>query len=133
MTERLAGQDKIVRSTCALVVDDQPGICEYLAVVLEEIGITAHCAHDVRRALEIASSDVAIDVAFVDLNLPDRSGLELIAELRRLRPSLRVVIASGYASMAQADAIDSSTTEWILAKPYDEVAIGKVLGGLNLL
>ena len=124
---------QIARSACALVVDDAPGICEYLAVVLEEIGITVHCAHDVRRALEVASSDVALDVAFVDLNLPDRSGLELIAELRRLRPGLRVVIASGFAAMAKADALDSSTTELVLAKPYDERDISKVLVGLNLL
>jgi CheY-like chemotaxis protein len=132
MKNQMAVQADVERTSTALVVDDEPVICEYLAEVLRDFGMNVLCAQTVREAMEIAHRKIAIDVAFVDLNLPDRSGLELIAELRQVRPELRVVIASTYSAMAGADSLDSSTTELVLGKPYNPESIAKILVRMNL-
>lgn len=116
----------------ALVVDDESLICEYMTMVLNGLGIEVHCAQDMEKALEIAQADYALDVAFVDLVLPERSGIELMSELRRLRAKTPIVIATGYAAEARADAMDGSAEELVLEKPCDELEIATILAGLNI-
>ena len=119
-------------STGALVVDDELAICEYMSDVLKGVGIEVYCAQSVESALDIADSRLSLDVAFVDLSLPDRTGLELISELRQLRPQLPIVVATAYAGMAKADLEESPTPQLVLSKPYDEAAILDVLTRLNI-
>jgi len=120
------------RSSRALVVDDEPVICEYLADVLQDMGLDVSCAHDVETALRIAGDAANIDVAFVDLALPDRSGLELIAELTRARPGLPIVVATTYSAMARADIDDKPGDRLVLGKPYNQESVAAVLRKLNL-
>lgn len=120
------------QSSRALVVDDEPVICEYLADVLQDMGLDVSCAHDVETALRIAGEDSRIDVAFVDLALPDRSGLELIAELSRARPGLPIVLATTYSAMARADVDNDPAGRLVLGKPYNQESVAAVLRKLNL-
>lgn len=116
----------------ALVVDDEPAICEYLADVLQDMGLEVRCAQDVQGALRIAADGASFHVAFVDLALPDGSGLELIAELNRSQPGLPIVLATTYAAMAAAG-LDGGTQGWqVLGKPYDEESISDVMRKLGL-
>ena len=119
-------------TVAALVVDDEAAICEYMSDVLRGMGIDAYCAGTVEAALDIADSKLSLDVAFVDLSLPDRTGLELISELRKLRPQLPIVLATAYAGMAKADLEESSTFQLALEKPYDEAAVALVLARLQI-
>ena len=118
--------------TRALVVDDEPAICEYLADVLQDMGLDVYCAHDVQSALRIAGDESPLDVAFIDLALPDRSGLELIAELHRSQPDLPIVGATTYAARASAGQDGSSHGKLVLGKPYDEKSISDVMRRLGL-
>ena len=68
----------------------------------------------------------------MDLSLPDRTGIELMSELRQLRPKLTIVVATAYAGMARADLRDNPAPQLVLAKPYDETAIADVLARLNI-
>ena len=68
MKNQMAVQIGVERTSNALVVDDGARICEYLSEVLKDFGMNVHCAQTVREALEIARTDVSLDVAFVDLN-----------------------------------------------------------------
>lgn len=64
-----------------LVVDDYPGSAEVTCVLLRLIGHEAASATTATQALEVASA-FAPDVIVLDLNLPDRSGLDVARELR---------------------------------------------------
>ena len=80
------------------VVDDHPVVRDGVAANLAahddiEIAGTGASARD---AIALAASSVA-DVMILDLELPDRSGLDLIAELKSLAASLRIIIFSAYA------------------------------------
>ena len=132
MTQRGLTRQPETRPAKALVVDDEPVILEYLAEVLEEMGFEVCSAHDVQSALRITSGNGSLDVAFVDLALPDRSGLELIAELNRTHPGLPIVMATTYAAMAVADLSGRPQGNMVLGKPYDQKSIADVLRKLNL-
>lgn len=116
----------------ALVVDDEPLVVQFLADTLEDMGFEVVQAGTVAGALSAASSPGPFAVAFIDLGLPDRSGLELIAELQKLRPRLPILISTGYGSMAQRDGELDSTLPKILAKPYNAKTIASALAEFDL-
>lgn len=130
-TTNLADQDQKVQPL-ALVVDDEPLVAMYLSDTLEEMGFKVMTAGSVASALEATTAERVFTVAFIDLGLPDKTGLELIAELQKTHPNLPVVIASGYGSMAQNDLNESNRPPAFLTKPYDATVIAKVLKELGI-
>jgi DNA-binding response OmpR family regulator len=87
-----------------LVVEDDPVLSTFLADNLTADGfelVLADCLRDGLRELEFRS----VDLAIVDLGLPDGSGLELLARVReadgvasRLDPALPLIVLSGRAT-----------------------------------
>ena len=67
-----------------LVVDDEPEICELVAVYLEAEGFTVECLHDGAAALaRVADASApAIDLAILDVMLPGASGLDVCRAIR---------------------------------------------------
>jgi CheY-like chemotaxis protein len=117
----------------ALVVDDEPVVRNFLCGALEDIGFTITEAGTATAALQAVSQQPDnFSVAFIDLGLPDLSGLELISELRKLQPDLPIVIASGYGEMAKRDMDESNQSSAVLVKPYDAEVIEKVLIDLGI-
>ena len=56
------------------------------------------------------------DIIFMDINLPDGSGLQLTKALKRLYPQIKVAIISGHDSPEYVQAIKDSGAEWFLSK-----------------
>jgi DNA-binding NarL/FixJ family response regulator len=81
-----------------LVVEDLRASAEWLAQVLAEAfpGITVAVAETLKDARSIAR-EVPLDLALVDLDLPDGSGVELIREFARSYPSCRCIVSTIYA------------------------------------
>ncbi len=97
-----------------LVVDDDPVFAEALALALRRRGHAVAIAHDGDAAL---AADGDFDAAVLDLRLAADSGLRLIAPLRAARPELRILLLTGYASIATAvEAIKLGAVHY-LAKP----------------
>jgi CheY-like chemotaxis protein len=90
-------------------------------------------AGTVADAIKVANATGQFAVALIDLGLPDRSGLELIAELKKTRPQLPVVVATGYGAMAERDIRENSNPPALLTKPYTAEAISKALGELGVI
>ena len=61
-------------------------------------------------------SPINVNVVLLDLVMPGMSGQETLAEIRRQRPDLPVVLTSGYASTELA--LQQSATEWFIQKPF---------------
>lgn len=76
-----------------LVVDDDPGIRRTLAISLTRAGYQVTEARDGNEALR-AWHDQGADLVITDLHMPDRNGLEVLMELRRLSPALPIVVMS---------------------------------------
>ena len=67
-----------------LVVDDEPYIGRIIQLKLESGPYAVELAHDGRSALERLSSGSRYDLVLLDIMMPHLSGLEVLAELRRL-------------------------------------------------
>jgi two-component system response regulator RegA len=99
-----------------LIVDDDATFCRVLARAMEGRGYAVTVAHDVPQAIARAESDPP-RYAVVDLKMPGASGLVLVRRLRELDPRTRIVVLTGYASIATAiEAIKIGATHY-LAKP----------------
>ena len=71
------------------------------------------------KGLRAARSHQQVDVAIVDRGLPDRDGLEVVAELRTQLPSLPVIVASGYSDLPEHAALRNDPHIRFMSKPYD--------------
>jgi two-component system response regulator RegA len=101
-----------------LIVDDDAVFRERLARALRGRGYDVRTAADFDQALALANDD-SPEMAVVDLRMPGRSGLELTRELHRLDPATRIVVLTGYGSIATAiEAVRLGAT-YYLAKPAD--------------
>lgn len=84
-----------------LLVDDDAIFCQVLTRALERRGLSTVSAHDHAAALALAQLHRPRH-AVVDLKLADQSGLQVIGALRALLPDIRIVMLTGYSSIATA-------------------------------
>ena len=99
-----------------LIVDDDPTFCRVLARAMEGRGFAVAIAHDVRQGIAMAE-EYRPRFAVVDLHMPGPSGLVLVERMRQLDANARIVVLTGYASIATAiEAIKIGATHY-LAKP----------------
>ena len=110
-----------------LVVDDDETFREVLARAMTRRGYAVRTAADYDSALRTAST-CPPSHAVVDLRMPGPSGLRLIPALKRTAPEVRIVVLTGYASIATAvEAIKLGAVQY-LAKPVDAAEIDAAFG-----
>lgn len=101
-----------------LLVDDDATFRQVLARALEKRGFAVVCAEDVDTASALATENPP-EYAVIDLKMSGPSGLVLVQRLKVLDAETRIVVLTGYASIATAvEAIKLGATHY-LAKPAD--------------
>lgn len=80
-----------------LVVDDEEAIRFVFDLSLSEAGYDVFYAEEGEEALKILRGE-DINVIFLDLNLPDMSGVELCRRIRKMKPDASIIAITGYAS-----------------------------------
>ena len=99
-----------------LIVEDNLEFADNLAEILRGEGYDVQCAPSAEQALQFADrSD--FDGVVTDIRLPAMSGLELIAELARLKPALPVVVISALCEPSLAERATRAGARSCLAKP----------------
>jgi two-component system NtrC family response regulator len=78
-----------------LIIDDDRLICETIGNVVKRMGHEAICAHTLQEGLEKLASRLA-DVVFLDVRLPDGSGLEALPQVQSAPSVPEVIIMTGY-------------------------------------
>lgn len=110
-----------------LLVDDDATFCQVLSQALSRRGFSVRVAHGVDEALRIAEEDPP-EYAVVDLRMPGPSGLALVERLKALDSHTRIVVLTGYASIATAvEAIKLGAIHY-LTKPADADEIVQAFG-----
>jgi len=105
-----------------LLVDDNESHCWALARAFERRGYTVKAAHSTAAACQLLD-EWHPDYAVVDLRMPGPTGLTLIPRLKAALPNVRIVVLTGYASIATAvEAIKLGATQY-LVKPSDANAV----------
>ena len=101
-----------------LLVDDNENHCWALSRALEKRGYAVKAAHSAAAAARLLE-EWQPDYAVVDLRMPGPTGLTLIPRLKAARADVRIVMLTGYASIATAvEAIKLGATQY-LVKPVD--------------
>ncbi len=101
-----------------LIVEDEPAVLEVATEIFESLGYDVLTATDAIRAIEVLEQDVAIDVLFSDVIMPNgMNGVELSRKARELRPGIKVLLASGYPMSAlPSEGFDEGVS--FISKPY---------------
>lgn len=112
-----------------IVVDDEKLILQRMQDCLKEI--MPSCEPVVFStcfaALEYAQNN-AVDIAFLDINMPIMNGIELAKELKKIHPLINVIFCTAYTEYMQ-DAIDLHASGYLL-KPATAVSVEKALNNL---
>ena len=118
-----------------LVVEDDPEVLEVTVESLRTIGYEVLTAADAPSALAVLQRDPEIDILFSDVVMPrGMNGVELARHALRLRPGLRVLLASGYpmAALSGSQGIAERDEFPFLSKPYRGSELAEALRALQV-
>ncbi|WP_428386565.1 sigma-54-dependent transcriptional regulator [Mucisphaera sp.] len=101
-----------------LVVDDKQIMRDSVAATLQRAGYTVVTAADGQAAIQQASKHRPSAVV-TDLKMPEMDGLALLGELRRIDPSLPVVLMTAYGTVADAVAAMQDGAFDFIQKPFE--------------
>ena len=107
-----------------LIIDDDPVICDVLVQMMARISHHTRTALSGARGLELARNGL-FDIVFLDVNLPDSSGLDLIHKIKDLPSSPEVIIITGETDPDGAELAIASGAWNYLEKPFlrQEIAL----------
>jgi CheY-like chemotaxis protein len=117
-----------IEREAVLVVEDDPFVRSYAVMCLRSLGYTVIAAVDGIDALQKLGSDARIDILFTDVVMPGgTNGFDLAERAARMRPTIRVLLTSGYALETMAAHGRLREGAMILTKPYRKAELARRL------
>lgn len=109
--------DKKTLTGRILAIDDEEPILELLEDILTGVGHTVVTALSGSEAFE-ALENGHFDLVFTDVGMPDMTGWEVCERLREQRPSLPIVLVTGWGSALSQEETDASGVVAVISKPF---------------
>jgi len=101
-----------------LIVEDERGIADFLKHALESEGFATTTARDGEQG-ELLALNADVDLVLLDVRLPRRSGLEVLAAIRERRPELPVILLTALGQKGDVVAgLDRGADDY-MTKPFD--------------
>ena len=126
--EIVAGPPSLTRTATILVVDDDPLIATSTIDMLEDLGHTVIGANSGAQAIEIIDTGQNLDLLMTDQAMPGMTGIQLAEIVRRKKPALPILLATGYTDLPASKLASLPR----LSKPYQQAQlqteIEKLLG-----
>ena len=113
-----------------LFVEDEAGVRQVLAEILNELGYRTHEAVDAPSAMTLQAQLPQLDLLITDVGLPGTNGRQLAEMMRGSRPGLRVLFITGYAGNAAVKDEFLAEGMDLLAKPFTIDALAHKVKGL---
>jgi len=102
-----------------LVIDDEEKVLNTIQSLIEALGYTVLGAKNAREAIDLVRSyEGPIDLALLDIKLPDMEGGTLYPILKQARPLLKVIVCSGYSLDHGVKEILKAGAQGFLQKPF---------------
>jgi CheY-like chemotaxis protein/anti-sigma regulatory factor (Ser/Thr protein kinase) len=120
-----------------LVVDDEIDVRGTLSEMIESLGYEVTAAENGARALDRVKTE-KIDLIITDLSMPEKSGLELIVDAKRMSPNIPIAVISAYGNVENTTYALTRGAFSFIAKPFkmsqikDVIRKGKQLRELSL-
>ncbi len=120
-----------------LIADDDSFVRDMLCAILESAGYDVDTAENGAEALKIFFSDSSYDLIISDMNMPEKSGLDIIKEVRGNEFKVPIIILTGNNEISIAiDALKSGANDYILKDENIQdvilISIGKVIENYRL-
>jgi CheY-like chemotaxis protein len=103
-----------------LVIDDEEDICEMTRLLLEKAGHEVTTTTDARLAARMLREQ-GFDAVITDMLMPDKDGLEVMADIRRHHPAVRIIASSGGGRVSSDSYLHiarKSGAHALLSKPF---------------
>lgn len=110
----------------ALVVDDEPDICELLEITLLRMGINARTVMNLGDAHHLLEQQ-AFDLCITDMRLPDGNGIDLVKYINSQHPELPVAMITAHGNMETAIAALKAGAFDFVSKPVDLPILRKLV------
>jgi PAS domain S-box-containing protein len=112
-----------MRRLSILLVDDDNLVLTNVKEMLEDLGHNVIAVPSGLRALEVFDSTAAIDLVVTDQAMPVMTGIQLIEQIRARRPTMPVILATGYAELPPGAAVSVGR----LGKPFTQRALAEAV------
>ncbi|MCG7987433.1 MAG: sigma-54 dependent transcriptional regulator [Candidatus Thiodiazotropha weberae] len=110
----------------ALIVDDEPDICELLEITLLRMGIDAHSVFNLASAHQLLAEQ-SFDLCLSDMRLPDGNGIDLVRHINQTYPQLPVAMITAHGNMESAiEALKAGAFDFV-SKPVDLDVLRKLV------
>ncbi|MEW6777145.1 MAG: GAF domain-containing protein [Bdellovibrionota bacterium] len=111
-------------SGTVLLVDDEAIVRAVTREMLEHMGFEVLVAPGGAEGIELfRQNPEKITCAIIDVTMPYVSGLEVLREIRRMRPDARVILTSGYSQLESGSGADDAGADAFLQKPFTAVEL----------
>jgi len=115
-------------SGTVLIIDDEKMVREMGRMTLERFGYRVLDAENGRAGVALFErSATAIDLIILDLTMPVMSGEDTLAELRRIRPDIAVVLSTGFSETEARLRFHNSDLAGFLQKPYTAMQLAEIV------
>jgi DNA-binding NtrC family response regulator len=102
-----------------LVIDDETGSRESMAIAIEKAGLAVRTFDDARKALEFLEESEGVRLAVCDLRMPGMDGVAFLKEVRERKLDLGVILVTGYGTIESAVEAMRIGADDYLTKPVD--------------
>ena len=109
-----------------LICDDEIEIVNVLKKYLESKGLLVNYALDGKEALDLIMRETSYSVVFLDINMPEFNGIEILKYIREHHVKTKVVVLTGYPGVTSNFCKILGADEY-LEKPIDLETIGKIV------
>ncbi|MDH5472033.1 MAG: sigma-54 dependent transcriptional regulator [Gammaproteobacteria bacterium] len=102
----------------ALIVDDEPDLCELAEITLNRMGLNTYTANNLETAISLLNSQ-EFDLCLTDMKLPDGNGIDLVKLIQQNHPNTPVAVITAYGNMEFAvQALKAGAFDFV-SKPID--------------
>lgn len=109
-----------------LIIDDEPDICQLLQLSLSKHGYKVKYVHGLKEGMQFLSRQQP-DVLFLDIHLPDGSGLDALPGIKTQYPNLPVITISAYDNGMEKQRALTAGAARFLPKPFNVGELQEIL------
>jgi two-component system OmpR family response regulator len=109
-----------------LIVDDEADICLLLSGLLRRLGYQPTCAHFIEEGRQWLDSQ-QFDAIFLDLNLPDGLGFDLLPFIKEGQNDAKIIMISAFDGQAERRRATEQGADYFIGKPFTRRSVETAL------
>lgn len=130
---RIEKKDNVSFSGTVLLVDDEPLIIELGEAILKSIGYNVITAENGEIALNLfKKKNDEINIVIMDIIMPVKGGDEIFHDLKRIKPDVKIIIASGYNENEKENSKIISQCDGYIKKPFTKNKLVETIMHVNI-